>query len=208
MDVPLPTRLIYIPEDRKEPLRLRTTVGQRGQYAALSYVWGNGTTFSSTKATLATRMEGFKLRELPKTVRDAVKIARHMGLQYLWVDALCIIQGDLYDWNYESAHMAEVYGRAAFTISADLARTTDSGILQPRELLRSHVFGQHEELCLQELENTWATLTGHPLYRRVGGSSYEVYFALVLIYTSGMVLTRACAVQPCAPLLQGPGKQI
>jgi hypothetical protein len=165
-EVPLPTRLVRIPATDGEPLRLRQTEGTNGHYVALSYVWGAGTTFRTTRETLASRMEGFQLEELPKSVQDAVRITRKMGFEYLWIDALCIIQSDFEDWNHESALMARVYGGAAFTISADLAENTDYGILHKRDLLQSHKFGQYDEMCLQELEAPWQDIQEQWVYWR------------------------------------------
>lgn len=56
--------------------------------------------------------------ELPATIRDAIELARHLGVQYLWVDSLCIIQDDTQDWVHESAQMSTVYAQAFLTISA------------------------------------------------------------------------------------------
>lgn len=56
--------------------------------------------------------------ELPASIRDAIELARYLGVQYLWVDALCIIQDDTQDWVNESAQMSTVYAQAFLTISA------------------------------------------------------------------------------------------
>jgi hypothetical protein len=165
-NAPLPTRLIHIPKEYDQPLQLRETKGMTGQYVTLSYVWGRGTVFKTTRDNITSRKEGFWPQDLPKSVRDAVKITRKMGFEYLWVDALCITQGDSDDWNHESALMAGVYGNSVFTISADDARDTDDGILKSRWLLRSHQFGLHENLCLQELEKPWECITDGHIYSR------------------------------------------
>lgn len=137
-----------------------------GQYVALSYVWGTGSALKTTHETLSSRLSGFLVSELPSSVRDAVQITRRMGFEYLWVDALCIIQGDLEDWNHESALMARVYGGAAFTIMADLAPDTDSGILHERNVARSHAFGKLGEWRLRETGKMWASLTDQYIYWR------------------------------------------
>lgn len=171
-ETPLPTRLIYIPPNDEEPLRLRLTEGMTGHYVALSYAWGAGSTFKTTRDTISSRLSGFLPADLPNSVRDAVLITRRMGFEYLWVDALCIIQADFEDWNHESALMARVYGGAAFTISADLAHNSDFGILHERGLGRSHGFGRSGEMCLQDMERPWASLVDQFIYRR-GWVSFE-----------------------------------
>jgi hypothetical protein len=66
---------------------------QKGKYIALSYCWGKNKPFTTTSETLQSRMQGFSVKDMPKTLRDAVQVSRNLGIQYLWIDALCIIQG-------------------------------------------------------------------------------------------------------------------
>lgn len=165
-DVPLPTRLVYIPPSGDQKLQLRTTEGLKGRYAALSYCWGNGSTVRTTKDTFKEREEGFDVAMLPKTLQDAVNIARSLGFEYIWIDALCIIQGDSEDWAHESSRMAEVYGSSSLTLCADLAGSVDEGIFQPRKTLRSHTFGPYGEFCLQTRGTGWPRIVHNPLYGR------------------------------------------
>lgn len=66
-------------------------------YAALSYVWGgvsglrlrNGSYNELTTVSLDRRRS-----KIPNTVLDAIEPADEMGLKYIWVDALCLIQDD------------------------------------------------------------------------------------------------------------------
>ncbi len=73
------------------------------QYAALSYVWG-------------TSIEDKK--DWPKTVLDAVAVTQEMGLQYLWVDRLCINQSDADEKAYLISRMTTIYEEAELTIVA------------------------------------------------------------------------------------------
>ena len=72
--------------------------------------------------------------KLPQTIRDAVLITRKLGKQFLWVDALCIIQdsvnGD--DWERESSKMNQIYGNAFLTIAAASASDSHGGIFTPQ----------------------------------------------------------------------------
>jgi hypothetical protein len=70
---------------------------------------------------------------LPNTFADAVQLTRGLGLKYLWIDSLCIIQDDPDDWARESARMADVYHHAALTISADGASDSSKGLFQTIE---------------------------------------------------------------------------
>ncbi|KAK9782648.1 putative Heterokaryon incompatibility domain-containing protein [Seiridium cardinale] len=71
--------------------------------------------------------------ELPATIRDVIELTRHLGVRYLWVDALCIVQDDTQDWIHESAQMATVYAHAFLTISASsVANSRHSFLHQSR----------------------------------------------------------------------------
>ncbi|KAF1816274.1 HET-domain-containing protein [Eremomyces bilateralis CBS 781.70] len=116
-------------------------------------------------------MSGFRASILPKTLRDAVHVARKFGLEWIWVDALCIIQGDTTDWNWESSKMASIYENSALTICADLASDTDTGILLPRDLKVSNRFGANEELLSStHLSRLDAHVPPAALFTRLGVS--------------------------------------
>jgi hypothetical protein len=71
--------------------------------------------------------------ELPKTFTDAIDITRKLGLDYLWIDSICIIQGDNCDWEHESALMSPVYGGSSVNIAASSARDGSQGcFLKPK----------------------------------------------------------------------------
>lgn len=69
---------------------------------------------------------------MPKTYHDAILITRHLGIRYLWVDALCIIQDDPEDWRRESAKMRNIYQKSFCTIAAVGAANVNDGILNAR----------------------------------------------------------------------------
>ncbi|KAK0719006.1 hypothetical protein B0T21DRAFT_338960 [Apiosordaria backusii] len=51
-------------------------------------------------------------------MRDAVKVCKSLGIRYLWVDALCIIQDSKNDWEQENQQMSRVYEGSYLTISS------------------------------------------------------------------------------------------
>jgi hypothetical protein len=66
---------------------------------------------------------------LPKSFQDAVTVTRHLGLKYLWIDALCIVQDDQEDWERESGNMAAVYQNAYLVLGADMSPNSHGGFL-------------------------------------------------------------------------------
>jgi len=67
---------------------------------------------------------------LPRTLHDAVIITRSLGLRYIWIDALCIIQGSPKDKENELKGVAQIYQHGLLTISAASAQTVHDGFLQ------------------------------------------------------------------------------
>jgi hypothetical protein len=59
-----------------------------------------------------------------------------MNVQYLWIDALCIIQNDIeeQDWYVESGNMRHIYSNSLFTIAADLSTNRTDGLFLKRPI--------------------------------------------------------------------------
>ncbi|KAH9824496.1 HET-domain-containing protein [Teratosphaeria destructans] len=102
------------------------------RYAALSYCWGGDQLMKTTKETLSRRYESFQRSALPATIGDAIKVAEGLGIQYLWVDSMCIVQDDRNDMLEQIANMHNIYRGSAITIAAIAASNSSTGFLQPR----------------------------------------------------------------------------
>lgn len=98
-------------------------------YVTLSYCWGSKDFefYKTTRANLDQGGRELPHDDLPRTFRDAFVIAKGLGVDYIWIDALCIIQDSIKDWNIESAKMPYIYSQALFCISADSSTNADGG---------------------------------------------------------------------------------
>lgn len=103
------------------------------EYAVLSYCWGGDQESKTTSARLEQRCNGFPLDSLPQTLQDAIIVTRRLGLKYLWVDAICIIQDDDSDKNLEIKKMGHIYQGASVTVVAARASEVSEGFLHDRE---------------------------------------------------------------------------
>jgi hypothetical protein len=110
----LPTRVIDVQEMRLHCPSPETY----GRWVSLSHCWGGSSPVQTTLGNLDSHMARLP-DPLPQTFADAVTVTKMLGLRYLWIDSLCIIQDSQEDWVHESAHMAKVYENAFVTISAD-----------------------------------------------------------------------------------------
>jgi hypothetical protein len=136
-----PTRLLEI--DGVEPelsVRLRVREEYRTsqnqdaiKYGALSHCWGRpgSRRLTTTRDTIEARKAGIVWSDIPRTFQDAITFTHRLGIRYLWLDTLCIIQGDLDDWRNEAAQMAEVYSNSHLTIAAANAAHSGTGIFRP-----------------------------------------------------------------------------
>ncbi|TGO35427.1 hypothetical protein BHYA_0158g00090 [Botrytis hyacinthi] len=125
----MPTRVIDVGTSNIS-VKLIETKNITGRFAALSYCWGDSPTLEDTKLTQA-KLSVYKKRipmdSLPKTLFDAVMITRGLGILYLWIDSLCIMQDSVEDWQIESSRMSDVYMSAFLVLAATEARDSDGG---------------------------------------------------------------------------------
>lgn len=127
---PLPTRVLDLGEDvEAEPaqIKLLEAPGQKERYISLSHSWGGQQPLTTTTATVNDRKAGIAYSQLPKTFQDAVRITRRLGIRYLWIDSLCIIQDSTEDWQIEASRMASVYRNSWLTVSATHSSSPTSG---------------------------------------------------------------------------------
>ncbi|KAH8680061.1 heterokaryon incompatibility protein-domain-containing protein [Tricladium varicosporioides] len=109
------------------------TGSSRAVYAALSYCWGHRPQeILLTEETLNTFTAGIAVRDLPASLRHAILVTRGLGLQYLWIDALCIIQDSDEDKAKELSQMPHIYKNAIVTISAAIVDNCYEGFLHER----------------------------------------------------------------------------
>lgn len=125
----LPTRVLDVQaEGTSEGCRIVQSKGLTGKYAALSHCWGGMIIPVLSAKTIQNFMEDLPVSQLAANFQDTVKITRKLGIRYLWIDSLCILQDSKSDWQVESAKMAAVYQNAAVTIYAATSPGSKHGI--------------------------------------------------------------------------------
>jgi len=95
-------------------------------------VIAGGKPLTTLTENIEDRMKSIPMNILPRTFRDAVKVTRGLGLRYIWIDSLCIIQDSKSDWEQEAAQMADIYKNSYVTIAAEASRDSHEGILKER----------------------------------------------------------------------------
>ncbi|VUC32445.1 unnamed protein product [Clonostachys rosea] len=136
---------------RRPSIRLVGGEGRRDQYMTLSYCWGtSGKNFKTTSSNLAQQLLEIPWDKLAQTIQDAITVTRKLGIRYLWVDALCIIQarhsGDsTSDWPVEALKMGQYYENATCTLAASSSHDCADGMLLDRPALR---FGPADDVII------------------------------------------------------------
>jgi hypothetical protein len=127
----LPRRVLKLYSKDDNVSLYEPTGKERRPYAALSYCWGGESQekIKTTKRTLDQNLHSIALQSLPLTLQHSISTTRALGLEYIWIDSLCIIQDSASDWQRESVLMCEIYSNATGTISADGALDCEGGCL-------------------------------------------------------------------------------
>lgn len=111
-------------------------------YCTLSYVWGSTKQFLTTKSSLHHLSQPGGLSrfwdEIPSTIQDAIGLVRDLGLQYLWVDAICIVQDDNETKTDAIKQMHLVYGKSYITIVAGTGDNANYGLPGYRDNTRGY----------------------------------------------------------------------
>ncbi|KAI1752580.1 heterokaryon incompatibility protein-domain-containing protein [Xylaria castorea] len=128
----MPRRLLEVTGSTECPRVRLCTDPPIAPYTTLSYCWGRDQLSKTTRERLEQYRRDIPFCELSKTIQDAVKVTLGVGLKYLWVDALCIIQDDDEDKQEEISKMHLVYRGAFFTVAASSASSSYDGFLHPR----------------------------------------------------------------------------
>lgn len=143
----LPKRLLEISSNPAtgEITKIRlieTTPSSKGIYACLSYCWGRSAQdYKTTRSNLLRYLESIPFNSLPGTIIDTLKLCCKLGFRYVWVDSLCIIQGDNEDWKREASNMAGIYGGSNLTLAIHLCEDSSESFLQKRQQPQHRVLG-------------------------------------------------------------------
>jgi len=84
-----------------------------------------------TKDNIVRLKQGIPLNGFDATIRDAILVTRALGIDYLWIDSLCISQDhESKDWNEQSSKMNSIYGDSILTIAAANSCCVTQGFLK------------------------------------------------------------------------------
>ncbi|KAL3595740.1 hypothetical protein FPOAC2_10103 [Fusarium poae] len=164
-----PSRLLYLGQPKDISIHIKGEYPRDLTYMTLSHCWGSSHFIKLQSDNLDEFRRTISWESLPQTFKDAVRVARHLGSQYLWIDSLCIMQDSLNDWNHEAKEMGEVYRNSMCNIAASSASDSSQGCLYPRNprILQPEPLGDYgDELKDFYLFNRSFPQKPFPLYTR------------------------------------------
>lgn len=152
----LPTRVIEVGTTSSPTLRLISSsdiVKPDRRYLALSHCWGLTMPDSAktTSMTLESHSSRIEYQALPLTFQDFIEIARRLGIFWVWIDSLCIIQDSREDWENEASQMADVYAKSYLTIAASGSAGSGEGCRVNQE---ARSYGPIDVDCLETDSST------------------------------------------------------
>jgi hypothetical protein len=170
----VPTRLVKLEDHLDQYVRLVSPSGPV-RYIALSYCWGTSEQSRTLRANIQSRERQLEVAQLPQTLKDAILMTRSLGIQYLWIDSLCIVQDNHEEWAIESSKMADIYSSAWLVVAATLAPDCASGFLNNRNnhftVASEQLLGKTGEVIARRVtshdhKGSRVSLAGQPLGQR------------------------------------------
>lgn len=165
------------------------------RYAALSYCWGTGQAYKLILSNLEAMSIDVPISALAQTIQDAISVAGRIGVQYIWIVSLCIIQDSAIDKDDEISAMDHIYQNAEFTLCAASAKACTEGFLQRRVFsdlrMSDEDYSTLQFPCPNGAQGTILVrdipthdVTEQPLYKRGWTLQEHMLSSRVLVYDS------------------------
>lgn len=100
---------------------MATQATPNARYVTLSHCWGSYMPLRLLKNNISSLKQGIRFSQ---TFQDAMVVAQRLGVRYIWIDSLCIIQDSEEIWLEQSALMGQIYSNSFCNIAA--AHASDS----------------------------------------------------------------------------------
>ncbi|KAK3345548.1 heterokaryon incompatibility protein-domain-containing protein [Neurospora tetraspora] len=195
-------RLVDVGLDDSSPIRLveHFRVDQV-RYNTLSYQWTADTSKASLKKhNKAAYCHAIPTEAWPKVYKDVVIVCRSLGVRYVWIDSLCIVQDDLEDWEVQSSMMQDIYSHGYLNLANVLGKhadglevSRDPTATSPCILSRTLADGSTEHWGCIEDGNWREQIQDAPLYTR--GWCYQERFLSARTVQFGPQLYWECREQ-------------
>ncbi|KAJ0132697.1 hypothetical protein HZ326_24229 [Fusarium oxysporum f. sp. albedinis] len=208
----LPTRLIDVGlagDTRWPRLVLSSELKSQGNigYTTLSHRWSSSHVVKLVSSNINSFRQCIPSESLSNTFLDAIRVTRAVGIRYLWIDSLCIIQDSFIDWQAESAEMGNVYRNCIYNFAATGGSDNGGGLFQERNAHwvtpnKVHIqYRGHHHIYSASLCDLWGKWVSRSTLNRRGWVFQErllsprtLHFASQLFWECRML--QACETYP------------
>ena len=137
---PLPTRLIDLGAKSRDVIqpwvcKASGVLPSQTRYATLSHCWGETPPLRLMGCNEDTFRDFIPVSAILRLFREAMEVVCLLGVHYIWIDALRIVQDSASDWAEECTRMADVYSHGLFNIIARDACNSEEPLFSSREHL-------------------------------------------------------------------------
>ncbi|TPX08749.1 uncharacterized protein E0L32_009811 [Thyridium curvatum] len=162
-------------------VKLVETKAIKAHYVTLSHCWGDPDLqpLKTTRSSLDNMLRRIPFGDLPVVFAEAITVARKLGIRFIWIDSLCIVQDSPEDWEEEAAKMGDYYSNSFLTISTASSPS-------------------HNVPFLTQRDPKWSPIS-FPV--RVGGKPHKIFVKWIQLSSTspaemtGKLTTRAWAYQ-------------
>jgi hypothetical protein len=195
----LPLRVIDVGQPGTKHPFLYISQGESAAYTALSHCWGSTALLKTTTSNINSHRRELDWMALSKTFQDAITITQELGVRYLWIDSICILQDDNMDWEVQSRQMATIYSNARVVLAATDAEHGRGGLLtrnpsrptkgpftitpKTGEPFNVFVRSRLRHLSFREQGLSRGLPLGHPLLKRAWAFQEELLATRIVHFT-------------------------
>ncbi|KAF2229951.1 HET-domain-containing protein, partial [Viridothelium virens] len=208
----VPTRLLRVDSESGPTVRLIETETERfqGHYTTLSHCWGSLHFITLRSHNYKEMLKDIPFADFPISFQQAIKVTLSLGIRHLWIDSLCIIQGDGEDWIREGLRMDEVYQNSYCNIAAVNARDASQGLFRDRKptrlapsIVHASWAGNSQRYKVVQDQFWKNELLAEPLYRRAWVFQERMLAPRILHFGGRQVFWQCKSLTACETLPDG-----
>ena len=182
------------------------------RYMTLSHCWGSIDILRLLTRNLGGLCQSIDPESLPKTFRHAMRVTKDLGVRYLWIDSLCIVQDSSADWLREAAAMSHVYKNSYCNIAATGAADGREGCFfarNPNSVSATKVHPDWEDassetyVVLQPLPHHQSAFLHSPLLSRAWVLQERLLASRTLHFTKEQVFWECRSNMACEMFPEG-----
>ena len=163
-------------------------------YATLSHCWGGSQPLRLLTSNLDRLKEGVPRENIPRVFSEAMEVCWHLGIAYIWIDSLCILQDSHEDWERESQSMGMIYSQATINIAATSSPNCEAPLFHSSQtpptvaLVTWEAFPQNTYIIVENEIEWRKSFMNQPLLRRAWVMQERLLATRVIHFTNSELI--------------------